>query len=274
MSETLNTRVLEVIRQPEYIGDNRCWPCTVINVLIAGALTTGAAAVWQPAGVAVAMVSLTTIYFRGYLVPGTPMLTKRYLPGWVLKLFGKSATGALAAAESPVIEFDVVSFLNRASVVVDKREDIELNPEFEARLKSTALTLDSDAALTAGSVDLLGVDPEQVSFVDGGPSWRVIVDGAIRGIWESRAAFVTDLAAHRTLAVWTDEWDAVPGAARGRTLSAIRACFETCPVCSGNIKLGTEVVSSCCREYEVVAATCLGCDARLFETDASAVVDA
>jgi hypothetical protein len=27
-------------------------------------------------------------------------------------------------------------------------------------------------------------------------------------------------------------------------------------------------VRSCCREYEVVAATCTGCDARLFETDA------
>jgi hypothetical protein len=30
-------------------------------------------------------------------------------------------------------------------------------------------------------------------------------------------------------------------------------------------------VSSCCREYEVVAATCADCDARLFETDAGAV---
>lgn len=274
MTQKPTPNFLRAIHCPEYTGDNRCRPCTAINLMLAGAITAGAAAVWQPAIIPVVLVSLTSIYFRGYLVPGTPALTKRYLPDWVLDLLGKSATDTSMPPEEPTDTFDIVSFLTRTSVVVDDGDDIGLAPEFEVDLKVAALELDSDAALLAGSADLLDVAPEQLSFVDGGLSWRVSVDDSIRGKWESRAAFISDLAAHRTLADWTNEWDVVPGSARGRILSAIRACCDTCPVCWGEISLGTESVSSCCREYEVVAAVCHDCDARLFETDAAAVGDA
>ena len=274
MTQRSTPNLLRAIRRPEYTGENRCRPCTVINLVFAAAITAGAAAVWQPAGIPVALGSLAGIYLRGYLVPGTPALTKRYLPDRVLDLFGKSAADTPMPPAEPTDTFDIVSFLTRTSVVVDDGDDIGLAPEFEVGLKVAALELDSDAALLAGSADLLAVAPEQLSFADGGLSWRVSVDDSIRGKWESRAAFITDLAAHRTLADWTDDWDAVPGAARGRTLSAIRACCDTCPVCWGEIRLGTESVSSCCREYEVVAAVCHDCDARLFETDAAAVGDA
>lgn len=257
------TGVLTALRRPEYIGENRCLPCTGVNLVFAAVLAATAAFVSLPLGVAVAVASLASIYLRGYLVPGTPELTKRYLPERVLGWFGK----ADAPAPTADVEFDAVAFLDRAAVVVDE-SDIALAPVFERRLDATALTLDTEAAMTAASADLLGVDPERVSFAGDDGSWRVLVDGSILGRWESNAAFVADLAAHRTLSAWTDEWASVPSGARGRTLSAIRACLETCPACTGEIRLGTETVRSCCREYEVVAATCTDCDARLFETDA------
>jgi hypothetical protein len=262
--------LLTAVRRPEYTGANRCLPCTAVNLLLATGVAAAAAFVSRPLGAAVATASLAAIYFRGYLVPGTPELTKRYLPERVLAWFGK----ADAPATPGETAFDTVGFLDRYGVVVDIGDDVALAPAFERGLDDAALGLDTDAAMTAAAADLLAVDPDRVSFASGGGSWRVLVDGSILGRWESRAAFVADLAAHRTLSTWTDEWASVPGAARGRTLSAVRACLDSCPTCGGTIRLGTETVSSCCREYEVVAATCADCDARLFETDAVAVAAA
>ncbi len=267
MLRQYRTDVLTALRRPEYTGENRCLPCTAGNLVLAAALAAVAAFVSLPLGVAVVVGSLATIYLRGYLVPGTPGLTRRYFPERVLGWFGKADTPGPAAD----VDFDAVAFLDRTAVVVDTGSDVALAPAFARRLDAATLDLDTEAATTAASADLLGVDPERVSFAGGGGSWRVSVDGSIAGRWESRAAFVADLAAHRTLSAWTVEWASVPGGARGRTLSAIRACLGTCPVCAGEIRLGTETVRSCCREYEVAAASCVDCDARLFETDAQTV---
>jgi len=43
----------------------------------------------RKAGAGVFIASVILIHLRGYLVPGTPTLTKRYLPDDVLQLFGK-----------------------------------------------------------------------------------------------------------------------------------------------------------------------------------------
>ncbi|MFC7176178.1 hypothetical protein [Halosegnis marinus] len=255
------------LRRPEYTGENRCLPCTAVNLVIAAGLTGATALVSPPAALAVAGVSLASIYLRGYLVPGTPELTKRYLPERVLAWFGKAEVAPPVADA----DFDTVAFLDRTGVVVERGDDVALHPDFAAALADAAFDLNGEAPARAAAADLLAVDPERVDFAPGATAWRVTLDGSTLGRWESRAAFVADLAAHEALGEWTDEWGLVPGGARGRTLSAIRACLDTCPVCEGDIQLGTQLVTSCCREYEVVAATCADCDARLFETDARSV---
>lgn len=265
-----NTGLLATICRPEYTGKNRCVPCTVVNLIIAAGVAGATGFVSFPLGVAVAIVSVAAIYFRGYLVPGTPELTKRYLPEYILTLFGK----ADPLEPSTDVAFDTVTFLERNGVIEDVGDDVALTPEFKRQLGATALEIDITTGMTAAAADLLDVNPDRVSFVGEDGSWRVLVDESIRGRWESRAAFVADLAAYQELSTWTDEWALVPEAARGQTLSAIRACLDFCPTCGGTIQLGTELVSSCCREYEVVAATCTECNARLFEMNAHAVENA
>jgi len=84
-------RLLARLRQPAYTGENRCLPCTVLNIAIAGTLAVGAALLATPlAGAVVLVASLSAIYLRGYLVPGTPELTKRHAPDRLLRLFGKA----------------------------------------------------------------------------------------------------------------------------------------------------------------------------------------
>lgn len=84
LSDTLNR-----IRKPEYTGENRCIPCTSVNVVIAAVLSVGIGLLFVPLGIAVFSASLLAIYLRGYLVPKTPTLTKRYFPDWVLAKFDK-----------------------------------------------------------------------------------------------------------------------------------------------------------------------------------------
>ncbi len=89
MRSRLASTIVSPLRRPEYTGANRCAPCTALNVaigLIAGGLT---ALVSPVAGVAVVAASLTLVYLRGYLVPGTPELTQQYVPRWVLERLGK-----------------------------------------------------------------------------------------------------------------------------------------------------------------------------------------
>lgn len=84
---------LERFRKPEYTGTNRCVPCTVVNAAIAVAITLAAALLGPVTALVVFVGSFASIYLRGYLVPGTPELTERYLPGRVLALFGKPPDG-------------------------------------------------------------------------------------------------------------------------------------------------------------------------------------
>ncbi|ELZ48280.1 hypothetical protein C464_07380 [Halorubrum coriense DSM 10284] len=88
-----DTSLRDRIREPAYTGENRCLPCTVVNVVLAVALTAAAAVFGPVVAAAVLVASMGSIYYRGYLVPRTPDLTKRYLPDRVLRLFGKAPEG-------------------------------------------------------------------------------------------------------------------------------------------------------------------------------------
>ena len=85
---------LDQYRQPKYTGENRCLPCTAVNVAIAVVFAALFSFVGTPfLGLLVLGGSLLAIYLRGYLVPGTPELTKQYLPDWVLAMFDKQPAG-------------------------------------------------------------------------------------------------------------------------------------------------------------------------------------
>jgi hypothetical protein len=86
----MNDDLVETLRRPEYTGENRCLPCTAVNAAIAVVLGAVLSRRSKPAAAVALAGSAALIYLRGYLVPGTPALTKRYLPPSVLRLFGKS----------------------------------------------------------------------------------------------------------------------------------------------------------------------------------------
>jgi hypothetical protein len=80
--------LLERLEQPEYTGENRCGACTAVNLLLAAALAALLGRRNRALGLLAFVGGAALVYLRGYLVPGTPELTKAYLPPSVLALFG------------------------------------------------------------------------------------------------------------------------------------------------------------------------------------------
>jgi hypothetical protein len=269
---------IERVRQPEYTGENRCLPCTVTNLGIAGGLTllvgwtayvtAGVLAAGLAAGLVFA-VSLAAIGLRGYLVPGTPELTKRYFPDWLLAAFGKETErpGSFEIDES----VDVEAALWGANVLEEKPHgDLGLTDAFQTEWHRRMATQRGEETGREAMAGIVGIDPAEIEFQEFGGGAFVALHGQRRlGRWESRAAFLADAAGGDLLPEYYDDWDVASPTARGQLLAGLRLFIEQCPACEGEVRFGREIVESCCRSFPVVAVTCADCNARLFEVDAT-----
>lgn len=262
-------RAVAVLRRPEYIGENRCLPCTVLNLALVAAVGV-ALGVWvaPAAGAAAAVLGLLLVYARGYVVPGTPTLTQRFLPDAVLAYFehGGPPTADTGADANVDDEFDPESALVDASALTPcrDRDDLCLDSFFRTQWQSQmpVVAEDIDAAvyhLMPSSFD----NPVEVEYR--GEAVVARVANATVAQWPSRAAFVADAAGAAVLADADPEWADRGFAERTRLLAGLRLWLDRCSVCDGPVELGAETVESCCRSVEVVAASCTSCGARIFE---------
>lgn len=269
------TDAIAWLRQPEYTGDNRCIPCTAANTVIAVSLAAAvgygwfvvAGTGWWGAALAVLAISLTSIWLRGYLVPGTPELTKRYFPDWLLAYFDKAPEGYDTEAESANEEFDPEQLLLEAGVVEPcaQEDDLCLVDSFREAWNEQILELREAGAERDALADQLDVGREALQFEDHGDGFVAFLEGRRAGQWESRAALLADLAGAAVLSDRFGRWESLDIGARSQVLGGLRIFLEACPVCDGPVLAGTETVESCCRSHEVVAASCDDCGARLLE---------
>ncbi|OYR56770.1 hypothetical protein [Halorubrum halodurans] len=266
------------LRNPRYTGSNRCLPCTIVNLVIAAGLAAAVATVSVVWAVVALALAVATIGVRGYLVPGTPALTKRYLPDRVLALFDKGperagvASGTTAATE-PTDEapdhVDPATALLEAGVLLEDPtiDDFVLEERFHDAWRREARDLADDDGDESALAAFLDLDAESVALTDHGHAYVATIEDEPAGRWESRQAFLVDLAAAAVLDERWDGWRTLPTARRSELLGNLRLFVETCPTCDGAVTLDTTVVESCCRQYDVLAATCEACGARLFEAD-------
>lgn len=273
------------LERDEYTGATRCLPCTVVNLCLAFLLALGlqVAAVKQGApqvaffgGIAVFALGTATVFLRGYLVPGTPALTERYLPDAVLYAFGKDqrASGLTGTRRSVLDErsggqrFDVETALVEAGVLVERSSNAELRlaAAFEEAVAERAAASVSDDAMRDRLIALLDRDRGSPEFDGAGELFRARVDGTTVGTWESRPAFLADTAAGRLLADRVDGWNEMSSAQRGRTLRGLRVFLTTCPACSGSLSTEIGTVETCCSTRDVTTVTCDACNAPVFES--------
>ena len=257
------TDVLDSVRQPEYTGENRCVPCTVANLAITAVVAVAFAVVWVPLAAGFAVLGAGSIWLRGYLVPGTPELTKRYFPGWLLAKFDKLPEEPEPGAPG---EFDPEAVLLEAGAVepCPEADDLCLTPAFETAWRDQIDDLEGDT-LRDELAEQLDLDAENVSFETHGEAYVAHEDGARIGQWESRAALLADLGAARELPEMVGAWEALSAQHRSQLLGGLRVFVETCPNCGGVVTADTETVQSCCRETTVVGVGCEDCGDRLLE---------
>lgn len=257
------------LRNPAYTGENRCYPCTAVNLGLTALAAVGGSMLWAPLGVGVAAVGVTATALRGYVVPGTPALTKRYLPESVLARFDKAPTN------DPLGGIDAEAYLRDAGVIVDGDDgDIHVPAGvFGAVAEEVAAFDNDDEVLAATLAETLGLDPAEVTVASAGVGYGARVGIQPAGRWESRVALATELAANEVFGRRIGGWRALPVDTRGALLGAFRLALDRCPACDGEVSLGSDTAESCCRAYEVVVATCAGCDARLFEIEAALLDD-
>lgn len=260
----ITLKVFQEMCQPQYTGENRCLPCTIINSVIVAGLTLLVGWIWWPLGLAVLIIGIAAIWFCGYLVPGTPVLTERYAPSWVLSFFEKPSINEFTngtETDALLLGVDII----RPCHDID---DVCLDDAFRVAWVDRMESLHGGAEVTelADSLDLssdsLTVESFDAAIVVHGPEGRI-------GQWESRAALIADLAALHVLPAWVETWDALSTLSQARLLSALRLFVENCPECGAAVALETDTVKSCCRSADVVAAGCTSCGARLIEVDQS-----
>lgn len=259
---------LDQFRKPEYTGENRCLPCTAVNVAIALVVSTGVTLVNPLVGATVLVVSGLAIYVRGYLVPGTPTLTKRYFPDWLLAKFDKAD---LEAESGPTTDGDVDVPDDPEAVLVENGvvspcedvDDLCLEAAVRADWRSRMDEL-RDGDRTDQLAAFVDVDPGKIDLEEDGHVTARVGSRRI-GRWESDAAVLADLAAHGVLASRVAGWESIPSRHQGAIAAGLRAFAETCPSCDGPISITEDTVESCCRSYDVHAITCEDCSATVLE---------
>jgi hypothetical protein len=281
------------LRRPEYTGSNRCLPCTVVNLLLAGLLAALLALAAPALALPALGCSLVAIWLRGYLVPGTPALTGRVLPRRVRDRFGHERVGTpVRTAVDADADFDPEATLREAGVLADDPDlgDVRLRTGFAAALRErTPRPASTDRRALAAALGAPGATFERhgngiVAYVphtgggererdpnsalDPDPDPDPDTDPRIDAVaqWESTAALAADLGAARTLPDWDRRWPARPAAERALLCRSVRTLLEACPVCEGPLAPSASTVESCCASHEVLALTCGDCAARLFET--------
>lgn len=272
---TQTDSLLSRIHQPEYTGENRCTPCTVVNVAIAIALGAVAAIVSPLLAPVVFGLSIAAIYLRGYLVPGTPQLTKRYFPERVLRWFDKAPArtdATLIGATDEVEQIDPERILLEADVLefTPDGTDLQLADGFQTEWGDYVEAV-RDSSYELQLTRILGakedVTPEVLEVRTEDRNVIALWDDTPVAMWTSEAALIADAAAAPLLQERLSEWERMDLGVRGQLLHGVRVFLERCPSCGGDLALSDETVESCCRTAEVATLACSDCEARLLEVE-------
>jgi len=268
---------------------------TVVNVAIAavGAVAVGALIAVELGAVVLAVALAAAIWLRGYLVPGTPELTKRYLPGARCGCSERDATPGRRRRSTPNRtscrprcwsrrRTGATSRSRRGSSRRGGRTSPRCatrpTPSSARRRRCRARRSEPprpprrylpclSRPTSPPSRGLAGVDERRaraaVARRSGIRARRQRANrslGVPIGVPRGCRRRPRVNGASRRLGV-------APLVSRSGVLGALRLFVERCPTCEGPVQLEERVVESCCSSYEVVAGRCTACTARLFELD-------
>lgn len=234
--------VLGAVRNPAHTGEQRCTPCTLVNLGILWIVVNVVVLLGTPELAAGLLAGgLAVIWLRGYLVPYTPRFAPQLVAATPIPTswFHDTADpGSLAQTDTE--EEAVVGHLQQTGIVEVDGQRVYLDEAFERRWHDEMENLVS-LSLEALSDELseLPETPAVRPVTDDGQQW-LAVEGQTSLV--ARHVAVAELGAARALEPVVD--DPTDRLAMGRPL---REFLDECPVCETPFEESSEV--SCCGGY-------------------------
>lgn len=245
---------LRKYRDPRYTGENRCAPCTLVNLVLISGISIVSGILSPVVGTTIAATSLLVLYLRGYVVPKTPVLTKRYLPDPLLRVLGKSHEWEVND------EFDVEEPLLKLGIARQKGDEVELGSKFEQKLirmyheNGPNILTSAENILERSGVEIQ--ERDQVQILDG---------EEIVGQWPSRLALHLDLATIKCLNEYVVDWDSYPSDIQNSIVASIRTLLTECPECDSPLIFQDTEVETCCTTVDVTVYKCTTCNSELIK---------
>lgn len=252
------SRLLSAARNDAYVGQNRCWPCTAVNLglTVSGAIATGLIHPLLGGGVGVVGVGAT--WLRGYVLPGTPQITARVLPASVLRLFGKAQPSMPVSSTEPLqwlLERDIVTRTDGAFTLTQQYRRARRNSLGE--LQGTSVDRLARSAVGDRSITLED-EPSNRTAV----GIQATVDETPVS-WVSRLALLADAVSMRALHEVHAELETQSLASWRRILLVLRGTYEVCPACGTSLQ--TVERPGCCGTDVISAIRCTACNQALLE---------
>jgi len=265
----MHKKNIDWLKKPEYTGENRCTPCTVVNIAIAAIVGLALFFVWPPVAPVIFFVSIVIIYVRGYLIPGTPTYTKRYAPAWFLAVFDKhpAVTNDTKSEDGPVDEAQRVLLNHGLLKPTQDGSDLKLSESFQEVWHDRIANFNDEADLQKRWATIIfeaGTDEVAITSADSGMV-SLSQNGRRQIAWPSWAAYLADVAAASLVAERYNGWSNANPEMRRTLVTVLRLFLETCPLCSGSVEAAESVRESCCSSYDVFVIECVDCEAKIQE---------
>jgi hypothetical protein len=243
--------MIDAIRRPEYTGENRCWPCTVVNAAIIACATVVVAFLSPLVALALAIGGTGAIALRGYVVPYTPQFAPR-LVDQLPEAWNPFGTEPIDPDEPDSLANDIdpealLGVLVEAGVVDADGDRLHLDGGFRERWRREMRSLrdQSNEELAAAARDASEVASAAETVEGRERTYVVLSDGTgdpMAKSWLTRPVAVAETAAVRALADAALSPDEVT-----RSAGLLRMFLEECPVCDAPVR-ETTAVECCGRE--------------------------
>lgn len=238
---------LDWLRDESYTGSNRCWPCTVVNLVLLTLFVALLRTRERPiVSTLVGTVGVAVIYLRGYLVPYTPTFAPQLVAASPLPddLFGDAhdtEEGGSLAGDVDLDGEQVLGELIDAGIIEGDDGMLFLTDDVDTawhdRMDELApFSLDDLASEVR--VSLEHVD-EADSLVADDKDWVAV--GPDSDL-VARPLAVAELAAYQIL-----DGRLEPESLRLAAAESFRMFLEDCPACGTELQQSSEV--SCCGGY-------------------------
>ncbi|WP_254547217.1 hypothetical protein [Halomarina pelagica] len=235
--------------------------------------------------------SIILIYLRGYLVPGTPKLTKQYFPletlRWIEKELIPIARSHLnpniyiipnGPVESAVtkysdnnrmIEVDSYNYFLKEDILEVCRDgnDLCLTDQFKVRWHREMEQF-YDTNLKGGEIaSVIGVqvNHNRCEIKRHGEERLLLIEQKMVGRWPSYEALIADVGAAHVLDEYSRIWNTYSPNQKGIILDNLRLFIEQCPDGSGSVSMKQETIETCCSSQDIITIRCDSTGARVFE---------